>query len=57
MSINLSRNTKMYISTVKTAFDNTNTYAVPVLDGYSFSQDVETQTIELSEASCTPVNY
>ena len=55
MAINLSRNTKMYISTVKTGFDTTNTYAVPVLDGYTFSQDVETQTIELSEASCTPV--
>ena len=55
MAINLRRNTKMFISTVKTGFDTTNTYEVPVLDGYSFSQDVETQTIELSEASCSPI--
>jgi hypothetical protein len=63
MAINLSRNTKMYISTATLAtanqpvigdFDNTNTYEVPVLDGYSFSQDVETQNITLNEASCTP---
>lgn len=61
MAINLSRNTKMYISTVKglvegtTAFAAANTWEVPVLDGYTFSQDVETQNITLSEAACSPV--
>lgn len=54
MAINLSRNTKMYISTVKTGFAAADTWEVPVLDGYSFSQDVETQNITLSEAACTP---
>ena len=54
MAINLSRNTKMYVSTVNTEFSNSNTFEVPVLDGYSFSQDVETQNITLSEAGCTP---
>jgi len=61
MAISLSRNTKMYISTVKglvegaAAFSNLNTFEVPVLDGYSFSQDVETQNIILSAAACSPV--
>lgn len=44
----------MYVSTVQTGFTSANTWEVPVLDGYSFSQDVETQNITLSEASCTP---
>ncbi|MCP3899108.1 MAG: hypothetical protein GY707_05175 [Desulfobacteraceae bacterium] len=62
MAINLSRNTKMYVSTVSASaasvigdFTNLNTWEVPVLDGYSFSQDVETQDVTLNESGCTPV--
>ncbi len=62
MALNLSRNTKMYVSTVSAStatvlsdFTNLNTWAIPVLDGYSFSQDVETQDVTLSESGCTPV--
>ena len=59
MAINLSRNTKLFISTVKSTLAASHTAAdtfeIPVLDGYSFSQDAESQTIALSEAGDRPV--
>ena len=54
MAINLSRNTRLFVSTVQSTaavgHDATNTWEVPVLDGYSFSQGTESQTITLNEA-------
>jgi len=59
MALNLSRATKLFVSTVQAAtagsHNNTNTWEVPVLDGYNFSQDSETQTITLNEAGEAPV--
>ena len=59
MSINLSRNTKLYVSTVKdtdvAGHSTATTFEVPVLDGYSFSQEADTQTITLNEAGDAPV--
>lgn len=55
MALNLSRNTKMFVSTVGTGNVAANTWEVPVLDGYSFSQEAESQTITLNEAGQKPV--
>jgi len=55
MALNLSRNTKLFVSTVKTGNTNLNTWEVPVLDGYSFSQAADSQTITLNEAGDAPV--
>jgi len=54
MALNLSRSTKLYVSTVKTGFTSSNTFEIPVLDGYSFSQDAATQEVTLSEAGIAP---
>jgi len=55
MAINLSRSTRLFVSSVQTGNDDTNTFEIKILDGYSFSQTVQTQEIVLEEASCTPV--
>lgn len=59
MALNLSRATKLFVSTVQAATAGshsvTNTWEVPTLDGYSFSQDSENQTITLNEAGEAPV--
>jgi len=54
MAFNLSRNTKFVVSTVDTGWTSSNSFEIPVLDGYSFTQDTETQTITVSEAGATP---
>ena len=65
MARNLSRNTELYISTIPPAtFNDTNcvgiggpavgsnnTWKLNILDGFSFSQDVTTQDIGVSESS------
>jgi len=53
MAINLARGTRLFVSTVKTGNNNTNTWEVPVLNGYSFSQTTQEETIGLSESGCT----
>lgn len=55
MAINLSRSTRLFVSTVKTGNVSANTFEIKILDGYNFSQSVQTQEIVLEEASCTPV--
>jgi len=55
MAINLSRSTRLFVSSVQTGNDENNTFEIKILDGYSFSQTVQTQEIVLEEASCTPV--
>jgi len=62
MARSLARNTKVYASTLTKAQliadslpDNTNTFEIKVLDGYSFSQDTTTQEIGINEAGDTPV--
>ena len=60
MARNLSRNTRLFISTLgpstTTPFSQANctaanTWEVKVLDGYTFSQDVATQEIGVSESA------
>lgn len=55
MALNLSRNTKLFVSTVATGNAAADTWEVPVLDGYSFSQEADSQTITLNEAGDAPV--
>lgn len=57
MARNLSRNTKLIVSTVGAGVAHTpaNSFEVPPLDGYSFSQDTATQEIGVSEAGTAPV--
>lgn len=65
MAINLSRNTKVYFTTnvdaegtlpdVATAYSSSNTFELQVLDGYSFSQANDSQTINVTEAGASPL--
>ena len=59
MAVNLSRNTKVFFSTntddVLANYTSANTFELPVMDGYSFSQNTEQQTITLSEAGTAPI--
>jgi hypothetical protein len=66
MAVNLSRNTKVYFTTnvnavtgvitdANSGFTAANTFEIQVLDGYSFSQGTQQQTITLGEAGNTPV--
>lgn len=53
-SFTLSRNARVYVSTVATGFDDTNTKEIRVLDGFAFSQTPGTQEITVNEAGDTP---
>lgn len=54
MALNLRRETKCFISTVTTGFTSANTWEVPVLADYSFTQSTGSETITLNEAGATP---
>lgn len=56
MAFSLSRNAKLYISTSQTIAGilDTNTWEVPILDGFTFTANTATQEIEISEAGTTP---
>jgi hypothetical protein len=54
MAVNLSRNTRCYFSTAAVPAAAT-CFEIQILDGYSFSQSAEQQTIQLSEAGSSPV--
>lgn len=64
MALNLSRNSKLYFTTnvvaatgvVNTSgFTSTNTFEIQVLDGFSFSQNTNQDTVTISEAGGSPV--
>lgn len=55
MSINLSRNTRLWVSTVTTGHNSANTFEIPIQDGYTLSQSVSTTDVSLEEAGPTPV--
>ena len=59
MALNLSRDAKLYAAIAGTAVNGTgnthlNMWELPVLDGFSFTQDSGTQDITVSEAGETP---
>lgn len=57
MAFSLSRNAKLYVSTSQTIAGilDSNTWEIPILDGFSFTATTATQEIEISEAGTTPV--
>lgn len=64
MALNLSRNSKLFFTSnvdqttgvvPLTGFTNANTFEIQVLDGFSFSQNTNTETVTLSEAGSAPV--
>lgn len=58
MARSLARNTELFVSVnnnTLTGANPENLFAIKVLDGYSFSQDVSTQEIGINEAGSTPV--
>lgn len=66
MALNLIRNSKVFFSTnvdtdgklkasSVTAYSALNTQELQVLDGFTFSQNVNTETVTLSEAGAAPV--
>ena len=54
MSINLSRNTRLWVSTVLTGHDNSNTFEIPLQEDYSLSQSVSSSDVSVEEAGATP---
>lgn len=56
MALSLSRNAKLFVTTSQTiaAMLDTNTWEIPILDGFSFSAATTIQEIEITEAGATP---
>lgn len=57
MAVNLSRNTKVYYTSnisADSGYNDSNTFEIQVMNGYSFSQKTDQQTIQISEAGATP---
>lgn len=54
MAINLSRNTRLWVSTVTTGHNNSNTFEIPVQEGYTLSQSVSTVDVTVNEAGPAP---
>lgn len=60
MAINLSRNTRLWVSTTdgvggNPANNNSNTFEIPIQEGYSLAQSVSSSDISVSEAGPTPI--
>lgn len=55
MAINLSRNTRLFVSTVESGWNNANTFEIPIQEGYALSQTVSTSDVSVSEAGPAPV--
>ena len=54
MSINLSRNTRLWVSSVTTGHDNTNTFEIPIQEDYDIGQGVNTSDVSIDEAGPKP---
>lgn len=56
VNVNLSRNTKVYFTTNQSTagYGDHNTAEIQVLNGYTFSQGTDQQTIQINEAGATP---
>lgn len=55
MALNLSRNTRLWVSTVSTGHDNSNTFELAIQDGYSLGQNMTSEDISPEEAGPVPV--
>lgn len=57
VNVNLSRNTTVWYTSLVDAdngYDDTNTFELQVMNGYSFSQATEQQVIQITEAGAVP---
>jgi len=56
MAFSLTRNAKLYVSTsqVLGSMTSSNTWEIPIMDGFSFSAATSNQEITISEAGATP---
>lgn len=56
MALNLSRNTRVFVSTNAgdTGFTSTNTWEIQVMAGYNLTQNTEQQTITINEMGAKP---
>lgn len=54
MALNLSRNSRLWVSTVDSGNDNSNTFEIPLQDGFSFSQAMTSEDVNVEEAGPTP---
>jgi hypothetical protein len=54
MSVQLLRNTRVFLSTVTTGHAPTNTFEIQVGDDLSFSQATSSSSVEVTEAGATP---
>jgi hypothetical protein len=54
MAIQLQREAKVFVSTVNTGWNNVNTWRLPVMAGFSFTQDTASSDITLNEAGAAP---
>lgn len=54
MALQLSRNSKLWVSTVDTGNDVTNTWEIPLMDDFSFTAPVESTDITVNEAGPKP---
>lgn len=54
MSINLSRNTRLWVSSVLTGHDNSNTFEIPIQEDYDLGQGVNTSDVSIDEAGPKP---
>lgn len=52
--INLKRNSRVWISTVDTGWDDTNTWELPITQDYSMSQSTSSSDITLNESGDSP---
>lgn len=63
MALNLVRNSKVFFTTnvdslgkvLASGFDATNTHEIQVLDGFTFSQNTNSDTVTISEGGAAPV--
>ena len=54
MALQLSRNSRLWVSTVDTGNDSSNTWEFPLMDDFSFSAPVESTDITIDEAGPRP---
>ena len=55
MAFSLSRNAKLFVSTVKSGWTAADTNQIEVLDGFSFPSNTTTQEVTVSEAGTDPI--
>lgn len=54
MALQLSRNSRLWVSTVDTGNDASNTWEIPLMEDFSFTTSVETTEITVTEAGAKP---